>query len=88
MQADKIEAIYALREAAEQKGAAEATLQRETSPAARDALLDAQVRLESKTLAAIEACHQCGHEHAPDEPHGERGRSNVIDVNFNRDETS
>lgn len=89
MQHNKIEAIYAVREAAEQKAALEANVNVHPTPAARDALLAAQLTLESRTQDAIEACHYCGRNHADDEAHGETGRDNVIDVDFRRfDENS
>ncbi|HLJ84518.1 MAG TPA: hypothetical protein VKT51_10130 [Candidatus Eremiobacteraceae bacterium] len=65
----KIEAIYALRKAAEQKGKAELVVDEEPSAEARDALLDAQLTLEDSTVEAIKACHECGREHGPSEPH-------------------
>ncbi len=84
---DKIEAIYELREAVEQKVHAEVALDREGSSKARDALLEATLTLEAKTQDAIETCHDCGHKHAAQEPHGDRERleirtDNVIDVDF------
>ncbi len=82
MQQNKIDAIYALREAAEQKGKAETAADREGTATSRDALLDAQLLLESRTEDAINACHECGLSHAEDEPHGVPRRSNVINVSF------
>jgi hypothetical protein len=84
MQQNKIEAIYELREAAEQKAKAEVAADTERTALARDILLDAQLRLESKTADAIEACHECGLPHAPDAPHGLGQRGNVIDVSFGK----
>ena len=66
---EKIDAIYKLRSAAEQKAHAERDLDEKPTPEARDALLDAQVELEKSTYQAITACHECGHEHGEDEPH-------------------
>lgn len=74
---EKIDAIYKLREAAEQKAHAERDLEEAATPEARDALLDAQMELEKFTYRAIEVCHECGHEHAENEPHVARG--NVIE---------
>ena len=65
----KMEAIYSLREAAEAKAVAEVKADVEQTSAARDALLDAQLTLESKTQDAVEACHECGHSHGDDQPH-------------------
>lgn len=65
----KIEAIYSLREAAEAKAIAEVKAAQQLTPAARDALLDAQLALEAKTQDAVEACHECGHSHGIHEPH-------------------
>jgi len=67
--ARKIDAIYSLRDAAAAKAVAEMHVDAEPTPASRDALLDAQLELEAKTQDAIEACHECGHAHAENEPH-------------------
>ena len=66
---EKIDAIYKLRDAAEQKAHAERDLDEAPTPQARDALLDAQMELEKTTYRAIEVCHECGHEHGEDQPH-------------------
>ncbi len=84
---DKVEAIFELREALEQKVHAELALHREGSPQARDALLDATLRVEAKTQDAIETCHHCGRTHAAEESHERRRRvgersDNVVDVDF------
>lgn len=79
---DKVEAIYELREAAEQKGRAEHTAEVAPGPATRDALLDAQMNVESKTAHAIDVCHECGMEHAAGDAHGD----NVVRVDFAREE--
>jgi hypothetical protein len=81
VQANKVEAIYALREAAEAKVAAEHVLEAKPNAANRELLLDAQLDLEAKTQDAIEVCHECGLPHAADDPHPARG-DNVIDVDF------
>jgi len=65
----KIDAIYELRDAAEKKALAEKALDENPTPRNRDLLLDRQVELEAKTMTAIERCHECGHEHGPDEVH-------------------
>lgn len=65
----KIDAIYELREAAEEKARAEREVDAVPSPEKKDRLLETQLTLEEKTVAAIEACHECGHEHAPGEDH-------------------
>jgi len=74
----KIEAIYELRDAAEEKAHAEHAFANQPTAEQRDALLDAQMNLEEKTFGAIVACHECGHEHGPDEPHFDR--SKVIEL--------
>jgi hypothetical protein len=84
---DKVEAIYELREAVEQKVHAEQALTRKDTPDARVALLDASLRVEAKTQDAIEVCIHCGRPHTDDEPHERRARivehdDNVIDVDF------
>jgi hypothetical protein len=78
---DKIEAIYDLREAAAQKARLEIVVDERPSPGARAALLDATLDVEAKTQHAIEVCHECGHRHASDRAHVERGE-NVIQVDF------
>lgn len=86
-QADKVEAIYKLREAAERKARAEHVAERDASPDARHALLDAKLTLEARTQDAIEVCHECEREHPGDEPHNRRSRvgerrDNVLGVDF------
>jgi hypothetical protein len=88
---DKVEAIFELREAVEQKVHAEIALHREGSAQARDTLLDATVQVEAKTQDAIETCHHCGRAHVAEEPHERRGRvcersDNVVDVDFRPNE--
>jgi len=65
----KVDAIYELREAAEQKVLAEQRLSRAPSSEARDALLEARLTLESKTQDAIDVCHECGQPHLPGSGH-------------------
>jgi len=81
---NKIEAIYDLREAVENKVHAEKALEVQPSPEKRDALLDAQLTVEEKTQDAIEACMECGSCHSAGTLHrGIVGREgNVLDVNF------
>jgi len=66
---DKVEAIFELREAVEEKVHAEYSAAREGSPEARDALLDATLKVDEKTQDAIEVCHTCDRPHAANEPH-------------------
>jgi hypothetical protein len=66
---DKVEAIFELREAVEEKVHAEYSAAREGSPEARDALLDATLKVDEKTQDAIEVCHTCERPHAASEPH-------------------
>lgn len=66
---DKVEAIFELREAVEEKVHAEYSAAREGSPEARDALLDATLKVNEKTQDAIEVCHTCDLPHAASEPH-------------------
>ncbi|MBV8148653.1 MAG: hypothetical protein JO092_06155 [Candidatus Eremiobacteraeota bacterium] len=75
---EKVNAIYELRDAAEAKARAEKALEQAPTPQRREAWLDAQLDLEQKTFAAIEVCHECGHEHAAGAPHGTPLRSSVI----------
>jgi hypothetical protein len=81
MQQNKLDAIYALVEAAEEKAVAEVTVTSKSTPENRDALLDAQLRLDAKTQDAIEACHECGGMHGPHDQHV-AGHENVINVKF------
>jgi hypothetical protein len=66
---NKIDAIYELRTAAENKVLAEKALEDQPIAERRDQLLHAQINLEEKTIAAIEVCHSCGRTHSPDEAH-------------------
>ncbi len=66
---DKVEAIFELREAVEEKVHAEYSAAREGSPEARDALLDATLKVDEKTQDAIEVCHTCDRPHAANAPH-------------------
>jgi hypothetical protein len=65
----KIDTIYELRKAAEGKALAEKELEADPGAERRDRLLDAQIKLEEKTIEAIEACHECGQPHSSDEAH-------------------
>jgi hypothetical protein len=65
----KIDAIYDLRQAAEEKALAEKAVDDDPSWENRDILLEKQSKLEAKTVSAIALCHECGHEHLPDAPH-------------------
>ncbi len=65
----KIDAIYELRAAAENKAVAERALEDEPVAERRDELLHAQIKLEEKTIEAIEVCHDCGRPHSSDEAH-------------------
>jgi hypothetical protein len=66
---EKLDAIYELRAAAEEKAVAEMALAESPSAEKRMDLLDAKLKLEDKTMTAIEACHECGHEHPAGTPH-------------------
>jgi hypothetical protein len=66
---DKVEVIFELQEAVEEKVHAEYSAAREGSPEARDALLDATLKVAAKTQDAIEVCHSCDKPHAASEPH-------------------
>ena len=80
---EKITAIYALRDAVETKVRAEVAVDARPTPAAKDRLLDATLEVEAKTQNAIEVCHECGHDHHPDQPHTTcTDGSNVITVDF------
>ena len=77
----KLDAIYELRTAVEERTRLEIAVDREPTPSRRDALLKATLKVEDQTQTAIEACHYCGRAHLPDEPHASL-RDNVIDVDF------
>lgn len=85
---DHVDAIYELREAVEAKAEIEHALRQNPTAQGRDALLDAQLSVESKTQDAIEACEDanCGHDHPHDVPAAHervRGRQdNVVAVDF------
>jgi hypothetical protein len=62
---DKVDAIYDLRDAAEEHGLAIADLKADPQSAdAKDAVLEARSKLEAATVDAIESCHHCGKAHA------------------------
>jgi hypothetical protein len=88
-QRNKIDAIYDLRAAVESKAHLEHVFAADTSPAARDALLAAQLDVEAKTQDAIDVCHECGHPHPAADGHVRglpvsRREENVIHVDFRR----
>jgi hypothetical protein len=94
----KIDAIYELREAVEAKVNAEHALDEDGSAVARDALLAAQLELESKTQDAIDVCHECGHAHpaqaehiaetSTGDPRITGYQDNVVHVDFRRESES
>ena len=84
MEPDKIQAVYELREAAEEHGRIEAALGDRADYAARRRLLDSRLTLEAKTQHAIEVCHYCGLAHLEDEPHGHARTESIIEVDFGR----
>jgi hypothetical protein len=65
----KIDTIYELRKAAESKALAEKALEDDPGAERRDQLLHAQIKLEEKTIEAIEVCHECGGTHSSDQAH-------------------
>jgi hypothetical protein len=81
LQPNKVNAIYSLRDAAEQKALAEVNLRDAPNERHRAELLDAQLKLEAKTQDAIEVCHECGGTHGPDQPHA-GSSDNVIRGKF------
>ncbi len=84
---EKIAAIYDLRDAVEAKTRLESVVENQPTADAREALLDATLEVEARTQHAIEVCHECGHTHASDHPHGAGNGdgTNVIRVNFRPD---
>ncbi len=85
---EKIEAIYDLRSAVEEKVRAEVKLDEQSTSETRDRLLDATLAVEAKTQRAIEVCHECGHEHAGDRHVRAVEGSNVISVDFGAAQSS
>jgi hypothetical protein len=83
---DKISAIYALREAAENHAKIEAEIGSHPTGADRDRLLDSRIELEQKTQQAVESCVHCGRLHADEDrscrkdTNGERGSVITVDV--------
>jgi hypothetical protein len=65
----KIDAIYELRKAAEDKALAEKALEDRPIAQRRDRLIEARIKLEEKTAAAIDICHECERPHAASEAH-------------------
>ena len=64
----KVDAIFELRDAAEEHGRAIAELSADpASVAGQDAVLEARSKLEAATADAIDSCHYCGLPHNPDE---------------------
>ena len=80
---NKVEAVYELREAAQEHGKAESRIERERTPQNIDRLLEAKERLELKTIEAIASCEHCGESHCDDASHT---KTNVISVQFGREE--
>jgi hypothetical protein len=68
MEARKLEAIYELREAAQEYGRVLDQSGDGDDPAARDRRLSAMERLEESTARAIEACEYCGRPHTDEDP--------------------
>ncbi len=84
MARNKVQAVYELREAAEEHGRAEAQIDLDRSPENIDRLLEAKEHLELKTVEAIESCEHCGENHCDDESH--QRKTNVINVQFAKNE--
>ena len=82
MMPDKIAAVYALREAAEDYARVEAEIGEQPDGLERERLLDARTRLEAKTREAIETCEYCGRPHLDDEPHNRPRMGQVIEGHF------
>ena len=80
----KIDAIYDLRDAAERKARVQQAVEEQPTKQRKDELLDAKLELERKTVEAIDACHECGHVHEPNQDHVWK-RSNVTDLNTRRE---
>lgn len=81
--ADKVSAVYELREAVEEKVRAEIKVEANPTPEAKDTLLEATLQMERQTQRAIEVCHACGRAHR-DQPGYSPGDS-VRAVDFRHD---
>ena len=84
---DKVQAIFDLRAAVEEKTLAQVAADRDDTATARELLLDATLKVEAKTQDAIEICHACERPHAMDLPHERHARvgesrENVVEVDF------
>ncbi|MDP9018311.1 MAG: hypothetical protein M3N19_08325 [Candidatus Eremiobacteraeota bacterium] len=84
MSKNKVQAVYELREAAEEHGRAEERLEMDRTGKNIDRLLDAKELLELKTVEAIQACEHCGQTHCEDPAH--TAKNNVVNVKFARPE--
>lgn len=82
--ADKVSAVYELREAVEEKVRAEVKVETDPTREAKDTLLEATLEVERQTQRAIEVCHACGRAHR-DEPECPPGE-NVRAIDFGREE--
>lgn len=80
--ADKVTAVYELRDAVEEKVRAEVQVETRPTAAAKDELLRATLDVERRTQHAIEVCHACGRAHR-DEP--ACSGDNVREVAFGRE---
>ncbi len=78
---EKVDAVYDLRAAVEEKVRLEVALETHPSQAAKDALLDATLKVEDRTQHAIEVCHSCGLQHCEDAAGCDSG-GQVIEVDF------
>jgi hypothetical protein len=64
----KADAIFELRDAAEEHGRRSVAVEAHpASSAARESLLDARLALEAATSEAMESCHHCGLPHHTDQ---------------------
>jgi hypothetical protein len=85
---EKVDAVYHLREAVEEKIRLEFEVDAHPTRRAKDRLLDATLNVESCTQRALEVCHACGRPHQDDvetcAEFSHSGSSNVVDVDFQR----
>ena len=68
MEARKLEAIYELREAAQEYGRVLDQIGEREDADSRDQRIAAMERVEESTARAIEACEYCGRPHTDEEP--------------------
>ena len=78
---EKVDAVYDLRHAVEEKTRLEAEVDVRPTATAKDRLLEATLKVETCTRRAIEVCHTCGRQHQ-DDAQACAPASNVVAIDF------